>query len=65
MIASDGPKGTDHASGFNAETFHLSDWLEAIREGRDPLDTVEAGVQAAAVCHYGNISYKEKRFVQI
>jgi predicted dehydrogenase len=65
MIASKGPRGTDHAAGFNAETYHLSDWMEAIRENRDPVDNVEAGVQAAAVCHYGNISYREKRFVQV
>ena len=39
--------------------------MEAIREDRDPVDNVEAGVQAAASCHYGNISYREKRFVKV
>ena len=65
MLASDGPRGTDHALTYNAQTLHIGDWLEAIRQDRDPVDHVEAGVQAAAVCHYGNISYLQKRFVQL
>ena len=65
MVAGEGPKGADFYSDYNGATLHLSDWLAAIREGRDPADNVEAGVQAAAVCHYGNLSYREKRFVEI
>lgn len=64
-IASQGAKGADFFSDYNGETLHLGDWLQAIRHDRDPLDTIEAGVQAAATCHYGNISYQEKRFVQV
>ena len=65
MVASSGPHGSDHAADFDAQTFHISNWLSAIREDKDPVDNVEAGVKAAAVCHYGNISYREKRFVQV
>lgn len=65
LLASEGPRGIDHAITYNAQTLHISDWLEAIRQDRDPVDHVEAGVQAASVCHHGNISYLQKRFVQL
>ena len=65
MISGKGPIGADFYSYYNGATLHLSDWLRAIREGRDPADNVEAAVQAAAVCHYGNTSYREQRFVHV
>lgn len=65
FVASSGPLGADHATDFDAQELHMANWLQAIREDGDPLDNVEAGVQAAAVCHFGNISYREKRFVQV
>lgn len=64
-VASSGPLGADHASDFDAQKLHIANWLQAIRDDGEPVDNVEAGVQAAAVCHYGNISYLEKRFVQV
>ncbi len=65
MISGTGPIGADFYSDYKGATLHLSDWLTAIRENRDPADNVEAAVQAAAVAHYGNTSYREKRFVEI
>lgn len=65
MVASSGPLGSDHATDFDAQEFHIADWLDAIKNDRQPVDHVEAGVQAAAICQYGNMSYREKRFVQI
>ena len=65
MVASSGPRGADHAADFDAQEFHIADWLEAIKDDRQPVDHIEAGVQAAAICQYGNLSYREKRFVQI
>ncbi len=64
-IGSKGSRGADFFYDYNGETLHISDWLTAIREDRDPVDNVEAGVQAAAAAHYGNISYREKRFVTV
>jgi predicted dehydrogenase len=64
-VVGEGPKGKDFYSSYNGETLHLADWTAAIREGREPLDTVEAAVQAATTAQYGNISYREKRIVQI
>ncbi len=65
MISGKGPIGADFYPDYHGAMLHLSDWLAAIREGRDPADNVEAAVQAAAVCHYGNASYREKRFVTV
>ena len=65
FIASKGPLGMGDYGDFNAAALHLKDWLDAVRERRDPVDPVEANVLASKVCHYGNIAYREKRSVEI
>jgi predicted dehydrogenase len=65
MVTGTGPVGADFYSDYDGAALHIGDWVSAIREGREPVDDVRAGVQAAAVCHYGNLSYREKRFVQV
>ncbi len=65
MISSEGPVGADFYSDYDGAALHLGDWLSAIREGRDPVDPVSEGVKAAAVCHAGNTSYREQRFVRL
>ena len=65
MVASSGPLGADHAADFDAQQFHIADWLDAIKNDGQPVDHIEAGVQAASICQYGNLSYREKRFVQV
>lgn len=64
-VASDGPRGDGDYSDYNAAALHFLDWLDAARERRDPSDPVAAGVQAAAVCHHGNIALREHRVVEI
>jgi hypothetical protein len=64
-IASEGPRGDGDYAGYNAAALHFLDWLDAMREKRDPADPVAAGVQAAAVCHHGNIALRERRVVEI
>ncbi len=36
---------------------HLRDWLEAIRQGRQPICPVEVGARSVTVCHLGNLAY--------
>ncbi|MEM0897229.1 MAG: Gfo/Idh/MocA family oxidoreductase [Verrucomicrobiota bacterium] len=66
MIAGEEPlRGLDFYTGYNGEALHIGDWLRAIREGRDPVDPIEAGILAAAPCIHGNVSYRERRMVEI
>ena len=65
MIPGSGPIGADFYHEYQGAILHLNDRVKAIREGRDPADTIEAGVLAASVCCYGNTSYREKRFVHV
>ncbi|MEM9282659.1 MAG: Gfo/Idh/MocA family oxidoreductase [Verrucomicrobiota bacterium] len=64
-VASEGVRGQGGYADYNGEALHLHDWLEAAKANRDPVDSIPAGVAAAAVCHYGNIALKEKRVVEI
>jgi predicted dehydrogenase len=36
---------------------HLRDWLDGIREGRQPVCPVEVGARSVTVCHLGNLAY--------
>ncbi len=36
---------------------HHRDWLEAIRENRQPICPVEVGARSVTVCHLGNLAY--------
>ncbi len=51
--------------GYNAEHYHIKDWIEAAASGRDPVDDVSAGVLSSDVCHHGNIALLERRLVEI
>ncbi len=65
MVVSQGSKGQGNYPDYNAAALHIADWLEAVRERRDPVEPVEEGVRAANVCHYGNIALRERRLVEI
>ncbi len=65
FVASEGERGADFFNGYDGEALHLGDWMAAIRERREPADPISAGVQAAAVCHHGNLSYRRRRFIQL
>jgi len=36
---------------------HLRDWLDGIRENRQPICPVEVGARSVTVCHLGNLAY--------
>ena len=59
MISRIGFVGADFFDEFDGAALHIRYWVSAIREGRQPRDHVEAGVQAAAVFQYGNQSYRK------
>ncbi|MFO7905864.1 MAG: Gfo/Idh/MocA family oxidoreductase [Pirellulaceae bacterium] len=45
-------RGYEYAVG----TDHEQDWLNCIKERRDPIASVEAGHRTAIICHLGNIA---------
>jgi len=43
---------------------HMQNWIDCIRCRKEPNATVEQGHYGAAVCHLGNLAWKEKRVVR-
>ncbi len=41
---------------YALNTSHEQDWVNAVKERRDPVAPVEAGHRSATVCHLGNIA---------
>jgi predicted dehydrogenase len=58
LILGTGPRGRDFYDRPDGELLHLTDWIEAIRNGRQPSAPVEAGVRAAAAAHLGNQAFR-------
>ncbi|MFN8357410.1 MAG: Gfo/Idh/MocA family oxidoreductase [Spirosomataceae bacterium] len=52
------PTRRSYDSGLDA---HTRNWLECIRERKDPNCTIEMGRDAAVVAHLGNIAYRTGR----
>jgi predicted dehydrogenase len=61
MILGTGPRGRDFYDRPDGELLHLQNWVDAIRNGRQPNTPIAAGVQAAAAAHLGNQAYRENR----
>ena len=64
-VGLDKKRGMGSYSGYNAEMYHMLDWLEAANAGKQPVDDIEAGILSSDVCHYGNISLWENRMVEL
>jgi len=64
-VGLDKKRGMGSYSGYNAEKYHMLDWLDAAATGRQPVDDIEAGILSSDVCHYGNISLLENRMVEV
>ncbi len=60
-----GERGSDFFPEIDAETLHLSDWLEAVRTRRPPSAPAEAGVLAAKVAHLGNEAFRKNKVVHL
>jgi hypothetical protein len=58
MILGTGPRGRDFYDRPEGELLHLTDWIDAIRNNRQPSSTVQGGVRAAAAAHLGNQAFR-------
>ena len=61
MILGTGPRGRDFYDRPDGELLHLQNWVDAIRNNRQPSAPIEAGVTAAAAAHLGNEAYRQNR----
>jgi predicted dehydrogenase len=58
MILGTGPRGRDFYDRPEGELLHLTDWIDAIRNNRQPSSTIQGGVRAAAAAHLGNQAFR-------
>lgn len=61
MILGDGPRGRDFYARPDGELLHLTNWIESIRNNRQPSSPISAGVSAAAAAHLANQAYRQNR----
>jgi predicted dehydrogenase len=61
MILGQGPRGRDFYATPDGELVHLQNWIDAIRNQRQPSAPISAGVSAAAAAHLGNEAYRQNR----
>jgi predicted dehydrogenase len=61
MILGTGPRGRDFYDRPDGELLHLQNWVDAIRNNRQPSAPIDAGVNAAAAAHLGNEAYRQNR----
>src|SRR6185503_21206474 len=57
MILGTGPRGRDFYERPDGELLHLTNWIDCIRNSRQPSAPIAAGVGAAAAAHLGNKAY--------
>jgi hypothetical protein len=60
-ILGKGPRGRDFYATPDGEHLHLQNWIDAIRNQRQPSAPISAGVSAAAAAHLGNEAYRNNR----
>jgi predicted dehydrogenase len=58
LILGKGPRGRDFYDQPDGELLHLQNWIDAIRNGRQPSAPIAAGVSAAAAAHLGNQAFR-------
>jgi predicted dehydrogenase len=61
MVLGDGPRGRDFYANPDGELLHLTDWIDAIRNRRQPSAPIAGGVNAAAAAHLANQAYRQNR----
>jgi predicted dehydrogenase len=61
MILGKGPRGRDFYTTPDGEHLHLQNWIDAIRNQRQPSAPISGGVSAAAAAHLGNEAYRRSR----
>ena len=58
LILGKGPRGRDFYDQPDGELLHLQNWIDAIRNGRQPSAPIAAGVSAAAAAHLANQAFR-------
>jgi predicted dehydrogenase len=58
QVLGTGPRGRDFYDRPDGELLHLTDWIDAIRNSRQPSATIRDGVRAAAAAHLGNQAFR-------
>jgi predicted dehydrogenase len=61
ILNKDLPRGRDFYPNPDGELLHLQNWIDAIRNQRQPSAPISAGVSAAAAAHLGNEAYRQNR----
>ena len=61
QVLGQGPRGRDFYTTPDGEFLHLQNWIDAIRNRREPSAPISAGVSAAAAAHMGNEAYRHSR----
>jgi predicted dehydrogenase len=51
--------------GHNPGVNHMANWMECIRDRKQPNGTVEIGYLSAVACHMANLAYKQKRRITL
>ncbi len=64
MILGTGPRGRDFYDRPDGELLHLTNWVDSIRNNRQPSAPISAGVTAAAAAHLGNEAYRQNRVAE-
>ncbi len=59
MVLGDGPRGRDFYEQPPGEQLHLQNWVDAIRNNREPSSPLSGGVSSAAAAHLANRAYRE------
>lgn len=59
MILGDGPRGRDFYAQPYGEFLHLENWIDAIRNDRQPSSPLAGGVHSAAAAHLANKAYRD------
>jgi predicted dehydrogenase len=61
QILNEGARGRDFYPRPDGELLHLTNWIESIRNNRQPSAPIAAGVSAAAAAHLANQAYRQNR----
>jgi hypothetical protein len=51
-------KFPDGKFSFDATTAHVRNFLDCVKNRRDPVSPVEVGHRSASVCHLGNVAIR-------
>ncbi len=63
-VIGSGPKGASFYTENDGPMYHLQDWVDSMRNGKEPNAPVEAGAKSAALAHWANQALRLGRVVR-